>query len=76
MRSVRFITRRVCRLCAEVHPLVAKRARRKGWEFETVDVDDSGLADQYGDRVPVVLVDGREVLAGRFGRREVRRALR
>ena len=37
---------------------------------------DSGLAAEFGDRVPVVLLDGQEVLAGRFGRREIRRALR
>ncbi len=76
MRSVRFITRRHCRICAEALPLVADRAERKGWEFEVVDVDDSGLTGEYGDRVPVVLLDGLEMLSGRFGRRQVRRALR
>ena len=76
IRSVRFITRRNCHICTEAQPLVADRADRKGWVFEVVDVDDSGLAGQYGNRVPVVLLDGHEVLSGRFGRREVRRTLR
>lgn len=76
MKSVRFLTRRVCRICAEALPIVTARVERKGWALEIVDVDDSGLDEQFGDRVPVVLVDGAEVLSGRFGRREVRRALR
>jgi len=76
MRAVRFITRRVCRICAEALPVVSERVERKGWEFEVVDADDSGLATRFGDRVPVVLLDGREVLSGRFSRRDVRRALR
>ncbi len=76
MRSVRFITRRACTICAEARSLVSDRVVRKGWDLEIVDADDSGLAAEFGDRVPVVLLDGREVLAGRFGRREIRRVLR
>ena len=76
MRSVRFITRRSCTICAAALSLVSDRVDRKGWDFEIVDADDSGLAAEFGDRVPVVLLNGREVLAGRFGRREIRRALR
>jgi hypothetical protein len=71
-----FITRRTCLLCAEAHPMVAAVARRRGHILETIDVDDAGFADRFGDRVPVVLRDGVEVLAGRFGPAEVRRALR
>ena len=76
MRSVRFITRRTCSICAVALPLVSDRVHRQGWKLEIVDADDSGLADEFGDRVPVVLLDGQEVLAGRFGRREIRRVLR
>ena len=76
MPSVRFLTRRTCSLCAVALPLVSDRVDRKGWDLEIVDADDAGLADEYGDRVPVVLLDGREVLSGRFGHGDVRRALR
>ena len=76
MRSVRFLTRTPCRICAEALPLVERGAHRRGWVLEGVDVAQAGLDVQYGDRVPVVLVDGVEVLSGRFGKREVRRALR
>jgi hypothetical protein len=75
MTRVRFVTRRVCRICAEALPVVEHRVRRKGMDLEVVDVDDAGLADDFGDRVPVVLVDGVEVLSGRFTARDVKRAL-
>jgi hypothetical protein len=71
-----FLTRATCSLCAEALPLVAAVARRRGHTVESIDVDVAGLAARFGDRVPVVLRDGIEVLAGRFDRREVRRALR
>ncbi|HEX5630609.1 MAG TPA: glutaredoxin family protein [Acidimicrobiia bacterium] len=76
MSDVLFITRASCMLCHETEPLVIAVARRRGHTLETVDVDSAGLADRFGDRVPVVLRDGVEVLAGRFGAAEVRRALR
>lgn len=75
-RTVRFITRERCTLCAEALPGVADRTRRQGWEIEIVDVDQAGLDFDFGDRVPVVLLDGVEVLSGRFGDRDVKRALR
>lgn len=76
MSTVRFVTRRNCHLCDDALPLVRRRVRRLRWELEVVDVDDAGLVGMYGDRVPVVLIDGVEVLAGLFGRREVRAALK
>jgi hypothetical protein len=76
MSTVRFLTRRICRICAEALPVVEHRARRRGHLLEIVDIDESGLADEYGDRVPVVLVDGIEVLSGRFTVRDVRRAVK
>ena len=76
MTRVRFLTRKSCRICAEALPIVARRTHRRGHVLEIVDVDDAGLAERYGDRVPVVLFDGDEVLSGRFGAREVRRAIR
>jgi hypothetical protein len=64
-------------LCVQVLPWVEKRASRRGHTIRVIDVDtDPALRDRYGDRVPVVLRDGSEVLSGRFTPREVRRALR
>jgi hypothetical protein len=71
-----FLTRTTCSLCAEAYPIVRVAAERRGHTMESVDVDEAGLAERFGDRLPVVLRDGVEVLAGRFDRRQVRRALR
>ena len=76
MADLLFLTRRSCMLCTAAYPLVEAAAQRGSHTLEAIDVDDSGLADRFGDRVPVVLRDGIEVLAGRFEAAEVRRALR
>ncbi len=76
MSDLLFLTRATCSLCAEALPVVTAVAKRRGHTVESVDVDVAELAHRFGDRVPVVLRDGVEVLAGRFDRREVRRALR
>lgn len=75
MSDLLFLTRSTCSLCGEALPVVEEVARRRHHTLEVVDVDAGGLASRFGDRVPVVLRDGREVLAGRFDRRQVRRAL-
>jgi hypothetical protein len=77
MSDLLFLTRDRCMLCVEALPVVEARARRRGHAVTVVDVDsDPGLRDRFGDRVPVVLVDGEEVLSGRFTAADVRRALR
>lgn len=76
MSDLLFLTRKTCSLCKEAYPIVVATAERRGHTVEVIDIDDAALDDRFGDRVPVVLRDGVEVLAGRFDRREVRRALR
>ena len=76
MSDLLFITRGSCLLCHETEPIVVERARRRGHTIEIIDVDFAGLAERFGDRVPVVLRDGVEVLSGRFDAGDVRRALR
>ncbi len=53
-----------CHLCEDARVIVAAVAAEKdiAWNEVDVDVDPEalGLADEYGDRVPVVLLDGRE----------------
>ena len=75
-RRVGFVTRDGCKLCEQALPAVMELANSKGWPIEIVDVDQSDLAGEFGDRVPVVLLDGIEVLAGRFDDRDLRKALR
>jgi glutaredoxin len=68
-------TRAGCGLCRRAEELVAREAR--GAEVRVVDVDtDEALVTRYGVRVPVIVVDGREVAELEVGPGTVRRALR
>jgi glutaredoxin len=59
--SVRLITRQGCHLCLVAAETLTRIAGEAGVPVELVDVDaDLELQAEYGDRVPVVLVDGRE----------------
>jgi glutaredoxin len=54
-------TRADCGLCAKAEAEVARICADVGAGWTTVDVDsDPELRAEYGDRVPVIEVDGRE----------------
>jgi glutaredoxin len=54
-------TRAGCGLCASAEADVARICADVGAGWTTVDVDsDPELRAEYGDRVPVIEVDGRE----------------
>jgi glutaredoxin len=58
---LRLLTRSGCHLCEIAAETLARVAGEAGLETESVDVDaDPELQAEYGDRVPVVLLDGRE----------------
>jgi hypothetical protein len=58
---ITLITRVGCHLCEDARAAVARVARECGAGWQELDVDaDPARADEYGDRVPVILVDGRE----------------
>ena len=63
---VELLTRAGCGICRQVHDLLTELAAELDFELSSTDVDeaaaagDSGLRAQYGDRLPVVLLDGRE----------------
>ena len=63
---VRLLTRAGCGICRQVHGQLAELAAELGFDLSTTDVDeaasagDSGLRAEFGDRLPVVLLDGRE----------------
>jgi glutaredoxin len=63
--SVTLLTRAGCGLCATALEQLRAICAEFGIEPGTVDVDeaadtDPGLRAEYGDRLPVVLLDGRE----------------
>ncbi|WP_082948920.1 glutaredoxin family protein [Mycobacterium sp. 1274756.6] len=65
-RQVQLLTRDGCAMCVRVHARLTELATELGFALTTTDVDvaaadgDSALRAEYGDRLPVVLLDGRE----------------
>ncbi|MGH3966545.1 MAG: glutaredoxin family protein, partial [Mycobacterium sp.] len=63
---VELLTRDGCAICARVHAPLAELAAELGFDLSVSDVDaaaaagDPGLRAEFGDRLPVVLLDGRE----------------
>lgn len=63
---VELLTRAGCGICERVHTRLVEMAGELGFELDSTDVDaaaaagDGALRAEYGDRLPVVLLDGRE----------------
>ncbi len=63
MRKVELMVRASCGSCARVAEQIAPVVEKCGASLSLVDVDaaaDPELAMEYGDRVPVVVIDGEE----------------
>ena len=59
MKSVTLLGRQGCHLCEEARSVVLAVAARLGSPVVELDVDDDReLRAEYGDMVPVVLIDG------------------
>ena len=59
--SVTLITRVGCHLCTEAETTLRRLSGELGFGYREVDVDeDADLRAEYSDRVPVILIDGRE----------------
>jgi glutaredoxin len=70
---VRVYSRVGCHLCDQALAVVA---RVVGTDVEVVDVDtDPELVRRYGEEVPVVLVDGRQIAYWRVEESALRAAL-
>ncbi len=62
-----FLTRRDCPLCVAGKERVDRWAARLGVEVAVVDVDAvPALTEEYGDRVPVLLVGDQILAEGRM----------
>jgi glutaredoxin len=63
---VELLTRAGCGICERIHRRLAERAGELGFDLSSTDVDaaaaagDGALRAEFGDRLPVVLLDGRE----------------
>lgn len=63
--DVTFLTRSGCHLCHVAHEVLNDLQSEFGFAVEVIDIDAVAaerpeLRAEYGDRVPVVLLDGRE----------------
>jgi hypothetical protein len=70
------LTRSGCSLCATAREIVARVAADEGvdWVERDIAADDE-LTDSYGDRIPVLLLDGREHAYWRVEEQRLRDAL-
>lgn len=58
---VTLLVRVDCHVCAAAREDIARICTDLGVPWDTTDVDaDPELRAEYGDRIPVILVDGRE----------------
>lgn len=58
---VTLVTRAGCHLCADAEVLLSRLSSELGFSYEQLDVDaDPARRAEYSDRVPVILIDGRE----------------
>lgn len=61
MNRLTLLTTRECHLCDAARADLDRVARETGVDWSEVDVaGDVELAREYGDRLPVLLLDGRE----------------
>ena len=65
-----------CCLCDEAREAVTVVRASHTFELDEVDVSrDPDLHDRYGERIPVVVVDGEEVIEGHVDADELARRL-
>ena len=58
---VTLVTRIGCHLCEVAESTLRRLHDELGFQYELVDVDaEQDRRDAYADRVPVILIDGRE----------------
>jgi glutaredoxin len=59
--QVTLVTRVGCHLCEVAEQLLRRMSGELGFAYRELDVDGAAdLRDEYSDRVPVILVDGKE----------------
>lgn len=73
---VTIMSRRECHLCHVVARVAAQVQEDLAFQLTIVDVDsEQHLRREYGDRIPVVLLDDREILSGKVTGGELRKAI-
>ena len=76
-RTVELLSRTGCHLCDEARRLVQRVTAETGVGWTETDIDaDPALRAEFGELVPVVRVDGKELGYWRIDEGRLRRALR
>lgn len=74
--TVTLITRVGCHLCEVASDDLRRLQRELGFGYREVDVDGSPeLRERFADKVPVIVLDGREQGHFRVDERKLRKAL-
>lgn len=79
MSSMRLtiMSRRECHLCHAVARVAAQVQEDLAFHLTIVDIDhDEALRQRYGHRIPVVLLNDREILSGKVTGGELRKAIK
>lgn len=75
--TVQVMVRQTCGSCSRVVKQITPVVASAGAELETLDVDeDAELALEYGDRVPVIVIDGEEFACWEVDNEELAEELR
>ena len=65
-----------CHLCEDARAVVARLADELGFSWEERDINqDKELFDEYGEQIPVTLIDGRQHDFWRVDESRLRKAL-
>lgn len=75
MVVVELMVRATCGSCARVAAQIRPVVAELGADLVIRDVDEQGLAAEFGDRVPVVVVDGEEIAAWEIDDEDLREAI-
>ena len=74
--TVTIYSRSDCHLCQVVHRMAQHLQGELAFQLHYVDVDARpDWVGHFGDRVPVVLIDQREIFSGRVTEGQLRRAI-
>ena len=75
--SVIIYSRPGCHLCGVIHRMACHLQKELSFELEKIDVTtDKNLVAAYGDRVPVVVIDHKEICSGTVTEGQLRRAIK
>ncbi len=74
---VTIMSRQDCHLCHVAARVASQVQEDLAFELRIVEIDqEDDLRQRYGDRIPVVLLDEREILSGKFTGGELRKAMK